>query len=194
MTSTQKRTYKLLATPIAAAISVAGLIVFRLINMPHVYCIFFVLFMSAIYQYAHISAAKNDPNNRASTAMAALYSIIMLTIMTFIACTKDVRTISIASVLTLAIAAIAGVSAFVSLAVRHVFSKEKPNVPTSSRGFDYIPEKERYIKDRKKRQRQHAADRVRALGIFGNDTYAIIYTALSFILTIIAVFNDLELF
>ena len=117
--------------------------------------------------------------------------------MVYIACSKDERLVSTAAVLTLAILAVAGVSAFVTLAASHIFGKKtetKAERYANTKGFDYIPEKERYIKDRKKRQRQHAADRVRALGIFGNDTYAIIYTALSFILTIIAVFNDLELF
>ena len=58
----------------------------------------------------------------------------------------------------------------------------------------YIPEKERYVKNRKKRQRQHAADKVLALGAFGNETFIAIYGSLVFITLIIAVFNDLQLF
>ena len=52
----------------------------------------------------------------------------------------------------------------------------------------------RFVGFRKKRQRQHAADKVLALGAFGNETFIAIYGSLVFITLIIAVFNDLQLF
>ena len=202
MTKTQKRVYALFATPIAIAISAAGLIIFRIFNMLHVYCIFFVLLMLAVYQIAHVSIAyatitNTRVNNRASSIISTIYSMVMFVLMVYIACSKDERLVSTAAVLTLAILAVAGVSAFVTLAASHIFGKKtetKAERYTNTKGFDYIPEKERYVKDRKKRQRQHAADKVLALGAFGNETFIAIYGSLVFITLIIAVFNDLQLF
>lgn len=199
MTSVQEKTYKLLTTPLATGITIVGLITFTVLRWTHSFCAFFVLFTLALYLLVHFTITKANPYNKINHVMATVYSAACLIFVGYIAIVDDKQSISIASVLSLAVMAIAGLCAFIGTAIGAVTGKTNDTKTATenikgTHGFDYIPEKERYIKDRKKRRRQRAADKVRSLGLFGNETIAITYGALTVILLMAAILKDLLVF
>ncbi len=117
MTSVQEKTYKLLTTPLATGITIVGLITFTALRWTHSFCAFFVLFTLALYLLVHFTITKANPYNKINHVMATVYAAVCLIFVGYIAIVDDKQSISIASVLSLAVMTIAELCAFICTAI-----------------------------------------------------------------------------